>query len=156
MYRNAGTATRRVSPIEPQTDLKSLGGEEAEPSPPTWPSSSATDMRSLSSSAASTATVGAGLGAFTRCCVYRASVTEEQCSSSSIESDTIATVDSFGIFKPSRNRCHLLARRCDEAREVFWWCTRQTREALTRFRASWPPVGGRSPARAGVGHTLDI
>merc|ERR1740117_738045 len=35
-------------------------------------------MRSLSSSAASTATVGAGLGAFTRCCVYRASVTEQQ------------------------------------------------------------------------------
>eukprot|EP00964_Phaeocystis_antarctica_P044232 scaffold25412_cov64-Phaeocystis_antarctica.AAC.2 len=54
-------------------------------------------MRSFSSSAASTATVGAGLGAFTRCCVYRASVTEEQCSSSSIESDTIATVDSCGI-----------------------------------------------------------
>merc|ERR1740130_2245722 len=60
-------------------------------------------MRSLSSSAASTATVGAGLGAFTRCCVYRASVTEEQCSISKIASDTIATVDSFGIL----NLCRL-------------------------------------------------
>eukprot|EP00966_Prymnesium_polylepis_P297316 6869332-Prymnesium_polylepis.1 len=96
VYSSAGTASRTVSlKPAPKTLRVTLVGVELLPSPPMWVSSSVYDMMSLSSSVSRTATVGAGFGALTRCCVKRVSATVVQCSTSRMESVTMAASESF-------------------------------------------------------------